>query len=131
MESPLHMDTSLSGLRVLVVEDEYFIATDVARAITDAGADVVGPVPQLDQGLALADCEQLDAAVLDVHLEGGFSYAIAESLTRRGVPYLLLTGYDSWALPEALQDAPRLTKPIQLRTLTAHLRALLGDAPCP
>ncbi|PVX31424.1 response regulator [Sphingomonas pokkalii] len=125
------MDDTLSGLRVLVVEDEYFIAMDVARAITDAGAQVVGPVPQLDQGLALADGEHLDAAVLDVHLEGGFSYAIAESLTRRSVPYLLLTGYDTWALPEQFRDVPRLTKPIQLRTLTAHLRALLGDALCP
>ncbi|MBN8808250.1 MAG: response regulator [Sphingomonas sp.] len=104
------MAGNLAGKRILVVEDEYFIASDLKAALTRADAIVVGPAGNLDRALALAEGE-VDAALLDVNLEGSFSYAIADRLAARDVPYLFLTGYDSWALPDAYRDAPRAAKP--------------------
>ena len=60
-------EQSLSGRRVLVVEDEYFIAIadDIARALGRLGAEVVGPVPDRDEALALLSSgERVDLAVL-------------------------------------------------------------------
>lgn len=75
----------LAGRRVLVVEDEYFIAVDLKRALSKEGALVVGPVRDLAAGLSLAD-EPIDAAILDVNLEEAMSYPIADRLRDRKVP---------------------------------------------
>lgn len=101
----------LRGKRILIVEDEYFIASDLTRMLGDHGAMVVGPFGSLDAGLAvLEDDEPIDVAVLDVNLDGAYSYPIAELLTARGVPFVFVTGYDSWAMPSAYRDAPCLAK---------------------
>ena len=53
-------EASLEGRRVLVVEDEFFLADDLVRALKRHGAEVVGPVPSLDRALA-ADPEDPEA----------------------------------------------------------------------
>lgn len=104
------MAGKLSGKRVLVIEDEYYIAADVERVLDAEGAVVVGPAGYLTDGLALAE-EQLDAALLDVNLHGEASFPIADRLVAAGVPYMFLTGYDLWAIPDDYKTVPRLTKP--------------------
>jgi CheY-like chemotaxis protein len=62
----------LAGRKVLVVEDEYFLADDVAKGLEANGAEVIGPVGDIDGALDLIeDSEGLDAAVLDLNLPGG------------------------------------------------------------
>jgi DNA-binding response OmpR family regulator len=107
----------------MVVEDEYFIASDLKRQLAGEGAEVVGPVATLEAGLRLAD-EPLDAAVLDVNLEEDLSYPIAERLRARDVPFLLLTGYDAWSLPPEYRSAPRLAKPFAPGAVAAAVAAL-------
>lgn len=85
-------DRPLSGRRILVVEDEYLIAIEIERWLQEAGAEVAGPVPDAERALALIETEALDAAVLDVHLNGEPAYVIADRLTACGVPYLFATG---------------------------------------
>ncbi|GJE70157.1 response regulator [Methylorubrum podarium] len=82
----------LSGRRILVVEDEYLIAIEMERWLQEAGAEVAGPVPDTKRALALIETEPLDAAVLDVHLNGEPVYPVADRLTECGVPYLFATG---------------------------------------
>ena len=82
----------LSGRRILVVEDEYLIAIEMERWLQEAGAEVAGPVSDTERALALIETEALDAAVLDVHLNGEPAYVVADRLTERGVPYLFATG---------------------------------------
>jgi DNA-binding response OmpR family regulator len=120
------MSRQLTGKRILIVEDEYFIASDLARALDKEGAVAVGPVGGLDQGVALAGSEALDAAILDVNLEGAVSYAIADALRERAIPFMFLTGYDDWALPEEYRDAPRVAKPCPTSTVLLCLRSLLA-----
>ncbi|MEH3036360.1 MAG: response regulator [Sphingomonas adhaesiva] len=102
----------LRGKRILIVEDEYFIAADLKRALGDRDAVVLGPVASLDAGMAvLDDGGAIDIAVLDVNLDGADSYPIAERLAARGVPFVFVTGYDGWAMPSAYRSIPRLAKP--------------------
>lgn len=61
----------LTGRRVLVVEDDYTIADVLCRHLEGAGADVLGPVPDVAGALELLAAEDaLDGAVLDVNLGG-------------------------------------------------------------
>jgi DNA-binding response OmpR family regulator len=119
------MDQTLAGKRILIVEDEYLIASDLAQAIGNTGAEVVGPVADLKAGLALATNETLDAAVLDVNLKEGKSYPIAQALTDRAVPFMFLTGYDDWAFPEAYRAAPKTSKPCTTREVTSLVEQLV------
>src|SRR3712207_5295705 len=115
---------SLRGCRILVVEDEYMMAEDLRRDLEKVGAEVVGPVPSVADALRLlATEEELDGAVLDVNLRGEKAYPVADALRECGVPFVLATGYEQWALPEAYKDVPRCDKPIDLRHLA---RALFG-----
>lgn len=116
----------LAGKRVLIVEDEYFIAFDLKRALAQQDAIVVGPVAELDRGLALAGDEALDAAVLDVNLEDGMTFPIAAALADRAVPYMFLTGYDGWSLPEEYRSAPRLAKPFAMRAVLGCIEQLIA-----
>lgn len=121
--------TDLSGKRILVIEDEYYIASDLKIALQKADAIVVGPVGDLGRGLALLDDDRLDAAVLDVNLEGAASYPIADRLTDRQVPYLFVTGYDDWALPDSYRQVPRITKPFTMPTVLAAIEQLVAPVP--
>jgi DNA-binding response OmpR family regulator len=118
------MTGALAGRRILIVEDEYLIAADLRRTLGRAGATIVGPIGDLDEGLALAEAP-LDAAVLDVNLENALAYPIADRLVARGVPYMFLTGYDAWSLPDAYRDAPCLPKPFTPVGLVAAVAGLL------
>lgn len=103
---------SLAGRRVLVVEDEYFLAQDLARALVRLGAEVAGPVPTREDALArLQEGERLDAAVLDINLRGQTCYDIADALLARGVPFVFATGYGRAVLPPAYGDIPLWEKP--------------------
>src|SRR5687768_9323966 len=85
----------LSGLRVLVVEDDYFIADEICSTLRSHGAEIVGPVPNVETGLQLVESETIDCAILDINLQGSFAFGIASELRRRGTPAIFATGYDN------------------------------------
>lgn len=96
--------------RIMVVEDIYYLAMDMKKALEDTGAEVVGPFPDL-QG-ALESLESLDCAVLDINLGRGTSFELARALNSLGVPFVFITGYDQSAIPAEFADVPRLEKPV-------------------
>ncbi len=116
----------LAGKRVLIVEDEYFIAADIGRALAGCEAVVLGPAGDIDKAMALLDAGPVDAAVLDVNLDGRRSFPIADRLAARSVPYLFVTGYDGWALPENHRGAPRLSKPFAMHAVLAEIDRLIA-----
>lgn len=105
------LPNSLSGKRILIVEDEYLLADDLSETLTDAGAEIVGPVATVAEANELADAQGFDCAVLDMNLEGQFAFALAQRLKNEGVPFVVATGYGEDVLPEALRDEPRIEKP--------------------
>ena len=103
----------LEGLKVLVVEDNLLLAEVTKILLEDSGCQVVGPAGWLERGLELAQDEPLDGAILDINLHGEMSFAIAEVLCARGVPFLFVTGYEDRSIvPLAYRSAPRLDKPV-------------------
>ncbi|WP_342152500.1 response regulator [Methylorubrum sp. SB2] len=119
---------SLSGRRVLVVEDEYFIARDMGDSLTRAGAEVAGPVADAEEALAAIEADALDAAVLDVNLKGETVYAVADRLNARGIPYLFATGEVQIADGSDYRSRPRLEKPILSDELLRAVGKLVAAA---
>lgn len=112
------------AFRVLVVEDEPMIAMVVEDSIEMLGFEVVGPVAQHDEALALADAGDFDCAILDVNIRGGTSYDVAELLLSRGCPFVLATGYSDWSIPQHLVGEKRLAKPYSSRQIEDELRLM-------
>lgn len=102
------------GRRLLVVEDEYMIAVELAHALEEMGAEVIGPAGSVEDALDLLgdDDGRLDAAVLDVNLRDERVYPVADALRARGVPFVFATGYDAGAIPPAYAATPRCEKPV-------------------
>lgn len=116
---------NLSGLRVLVVEDNLLLAEVISDVLESYGCSVVGPIPDLEAGLALVREVDLDGAVLDINLRGESCFPIAAELAARGVPYLFLTGYDnSRIVPPEHRGAERLSKPVDPAGLSAAIAEL-------
>ena len=122
-------ESALAGRRVLVVEDEYFIAEDLDSSLKAAGAVVLGPVPSVEAALAMLNCEPApDTAVLDVNLGGEMAHPVADALISRGVPFLFTTGYDPSSLLERHLSVGRLEKPVETSRILRELERLLVAA---
>ncbi len=119
----------LWGRKILVVEDNYLVADYVRRLLVDAGATVIGPVPTESRSLAMtADGVDLDAGILDVRLGEQTSVNVARRLSERGVPFVVVSGYGSEALPPELKNAPYLAKPIKSADLVPMIVRLFRSA---
>lgn len=118
---------SAAGRRILVVEDESIIASLIAGHLDERGFVVVGPVAKLIDALILASTAVFDAAVLDITIRGGTIYPVAEIIKNRGIPFILASGYSTWALPEVLRDQPRLTKPFRMDEFDDLLETILSS----
>jgi DNA-binding response OmpR family regulator len=95
----------LKQARVLVVEDEPFIALTLAFAIEDAGV-VVGPAGSVKEALALLQSRPVSAAILDVNLADGDVSPVLEILVELGTPLIVQT---SVGLPEGFHLVSRLS----------------------
>lgn len=115
----------LSGKRVLVVEDEVIVAMQLEDLLLGFGCEVIGPASHLDQAHGLAETDALDAAVLDVNINGRSIRSVAERLAERGVPIVLATGYGQAGCVD-LPKGPVLQKPYRSRELASALRQAMA-----
>ena len=117
----------LAGTRVLLIEDEYFIADDVGRVLKSAGARVVGPVGTLQAAHKAVDEGMFDCAVLDLNLHDESAAPIADRLIAGQHDFAIATGYGSPAVPDRLRNVPRIEKPFDPSALVQMI-AQLGCA---
>lgn len=119
----------LEGLKLLVVEDEYFICEHIVSLLEDFGCDVAGPVATIAEALALVSQGGIDGALLDANLDGVSSDPIALALRARATLFVVVTGYGGLTLKSAtLDSAPRLVKPFSDDELRETLIAAFGRA---
>ena len=114
----------MSTPRVLVVEDDALIGMAVAQAAAHCGCTVVGPVKGLSAGIEAAQATELDGAILDINLGSEQVWPLAEILQRRGIPFVILSGYSSAEVPEGFWQVPLVAKP----STDAALRRALVQA---
>jgi CheY-like chemotaxis protein len=60
----------LKDRRILVVEDDWFIANAVADLLAKEGATVFGPASTVAEGAQLAEYWPIEIAVMDLNLNG-------------------------------------------------------------
>jgi len=114
--------------KVLLVEDSPLVAMSLETLFEDMEWEMQGPATRLEEALALAETTDADVALLDVNLDGKMSWAVADVLKTRGVPFVFATGYDGASmLPEAHGDARLVSKPFQIGALEQLLREVVGD----
>lgn len=115
---------TLTGKRILIVEDEPIVAMCLEDMLQGLGCLIVGPAARLSEGLALATDEQVDAAILDVNLGKDRSYPIADLLRARSIPFVFATGYGRTDYAMA-PDAGLLEKPYTVDQVRSVLAALM------
>lgn len=121
------MTQTLTGRRVLVVEDESLVAMLLETILEDMGCTPVGPVATVEEGLAMvADEGTLDAALLDVNVAGREVFPIADALKARGVPFVFSTGYGEGGLADAWRGHPTVQKPFTENAIREALMKAMG-----
>jgi DNA-binding response OmpR family regulator len=122
----MHAENRLAGTRVLVVEDEFLIADDLARALRQCGAELIGPAGTLaDADRLIRSSEPPDAAILDLNLHGEDSAGLVEQLSERGIPCLILSGYSERSFPDRIRGLPKLEKPVPYDRVTRTLADII------
>ena len=74
---------------VLIVEDDAYIALDLAGAVEDAHGQVAGPVACVRDALDVLETTHVDAAILDAQLCDRDVTPLAMLLKQRGVPFVI------------------------------------------
>lgn len=115
----------LSGLRVLVVEDEMLVLMNIEDMLADLGCSSVSGAATAEKALAMIDVQSFDVALVDVNLDGSKSYPVADALAARGVPFVFSTGYSGQSMKDGYRDRPVLGKPYRNADLVEVLTRLL------
>jgi DNA-binding response OmpR family regulator len=116
----------LQGKRILVLEDDYYLARDEKALLESAGAAVVGPFGSGFGRAELPDKGEVDAALVDINLGSGPSFDAARALSDQEIPFVFVTGYDAGVIPEDLSHVQRIEKPVRERHVIEALTRLLG-----
>ncbi|HXG79436.1 MAG TPA: response regulator [Methyloceanibacter sp.] len=113
----------MPATRILVVEDEFLIAFDIAGVLEQAGLSVVGPAGNVADALSAIERDVVHGALLDAHLAGEPVGRVADALKARGIPFAFVSGYGREQLPAAHRAAPLVKKPFTGRDLLAAIAA--------
>lgn len=119
--------TVFPGIKVLIVEDEGFVALMIEDMLQDFGCEIVASVARLTEAKGIATTAEIDLAVLDVNLGGQPSFPIAEILRDRGVPFVFSTGYGQDGLSQEFADVPLIAKPFSATELQQTIALVLED----
>lgn len=107
------IDDSNRPWRVLICEDEFLLAMDLAQQLEAYGAQIVATLSNLaDLQTALDNGEiEVDVAFLDVQLVDGKVYDLVPQMEKRGIGVVFCSGYAPNDRPASLSHLPWLGKP--------------------
>jgi CheY-like chemotaxis protein len=114
--------------RLLLVDDDPILAILVADWLSECGCEVVGPARTIKSALELVEKEgeALDGALLDVALDCGDSYPVADALALNQIPFAFVTGHGLGGVAPGYREAPILTKPFQFEDLQRMIDGLVA-----
>ncbi len=117
---------TLAGMRILIAEDEFLLAIELAHFFESVGATILGPASDVPAARSYLD--RADAAVLDINLRGGPVFPIADALSLRGVPFVFFSGTDGNSMPDRFRFVGSLPKPVSWQQVLARLDTENGGA---
>lgn len=115
------MDSRFGGKCILVVEDDYFLATDAKRLLESLGAVVFGPTSSVGDALAIIETGAIDAAVLDIELGEEDAFPVADALMGRNIPFVFASGVARERVPVRFDGYRLVEKPMELRLIVEAL----------
>ena len=124
-EGALAQDADPNDKRVLLVEDEPLVSMMLADMLAAFGHKVDGPYNRFSDAMLAAKSNNLQAGILDVNLGGEKTYAVADILANRKIPFAFVTGYGPDTIVSEFSHAPVLQKPIEAAKLHALLQQIV------
>lgn len=119
---------SMSGQRVLIVEDDYTVAYAVADMATALGAHILGPLPSVAAArAAVTPNARIDLVLLDLRLQGEMSWPVVDLLQQRGIPVVLTSNTPPREIPARYADVPLHPKPMNETELAQLLQSSLSQ----
>src|SRR5262249_38724431 len=87
----LDAGSTLRGVRVLVVEDDFLLPTELQAVLLDPGALVIGPCRTIRDAFVSITRDDVAVAILDIRVGRETIAPVACQLSRRGIPFLFYT----------------------------------------
>ena len=116
--------SAMIGRYILIVEDDYLIATDMAVSLEAMGAHILGPAASVRDALDIVEAVlHLDGAAVDLKLRDDMAFPVAEALLKRGTFFVFATTDDEAASPARFGKIVTCPKPVNSLQIT---HALLG-----
>ena len=122
----------LRARRVLVVEDEFFLAVQIEEWLLEDGFEVVDVVHTAEEAIAVAEAERPDLVIMDIRLASETDGIVAalEILNRTGIRCIFATAFDDTATRERGDKARPfawLRKPVTADALLGAVKAAFGS----
>jgi PAS domain S-box-containing protein len=117
-------EIELSGIRVLVVEDETLVRILIEDYLNQLDCQLVGVAPTVEKGLAMAARGDIDIALLDWNLQGKPVEPVAQELSNRGVPFVFISG----SMSASWNSRPTIRKPFDVETLRREMARAISAA---
>ncbi len=117
-----------ASARILVVEDEPMLAYAVEESLLEAGFEIAGVAGRLAQAIAIIESGGCDAAIVDANLAGVSASPVADALSARAIPFIVVSGYSPEQQPGAFPGALFMQKPYRPDDLIQAVRNLLVAA---
>jgi CheY-like chemotaxis protein len=103
--------------RILIVEDEPFIALTLEDMLDELGFRVAATVSRVAEAIEFLEREVIDGALLDVNVGSQKIDPVADVLAQKQCPFVFTTGYGRSDIPSAHADRPVLQKPFRMDEL--------------
>lgn len=104
---------------ILMVDDEFLVLWALRDELERFGFQSLHTASDVDASLSLLEDREFSFALLDVNLGDQKSFAIAEVLEEKGIPFAFVTGYGRAGLDGRFEDVPVIQKPAGARALKA------------
>ncbi len=119
----------MADIRILIVEDDPFIAMDIETAV----AEQLGDGVELIVVESVAEARrmtgrQLACALLDIDVVGGKTFDVASALQEIGTPFAFVSGSAPHEVPPSLRDVRFLRKPFSTREVAAFVKSAVGGS---
>ena len=113
----------LAGLKLLVVDDQFLVASLAEDIVLEAGArEAVIATNESEARTALERPDRFDGAVIDVNLGDRPGFELARALLKSAIPFVFATGYGGdIALPDEFHGIPVVAKPYTAEMLVGPL----------